>query len=190
VGAEGEFLIEVDVGALVALLTGKTCGYEGLGQHRRTRNMHAAAIEPGSAAALGGEELIEEGVVDDTGYQGSILPGFQAGRTLLETQRDAEVGESVGEVGGAVEWIDVPAIFAFEAVARTFLAIDSVGGECFAEARADQFLGGAIGDGHQIHVALVFGFDALDEKLLETRAGFTRDRGSLRNPPESRGLFC
>jgi hypothetical protein len=101
---------------------------------------------------------------------------------LFESHRHAELGEAVGEVGGAVEGIDVPAELGVEAVAGAFFAEDTVLGKDFAEARADELLAGAIGDGDEVGVALVLGLDALREELGEARAGFAGDESGLRGP--------
>jgi len=91
---------------------------------------------------------------------------------VFETHGDAKLREVVGEVGGAVERVDVPAVFSLHAVASSFFAIDAVIGKCFGEALANQLFGGAVGDGDQVDVAFVLGDYALREKFAQAGACF------------------
>ena len=91
----------------------------------------------------------------------------------------------MGEVGGAVQRIHVPAELPFQPVPRTLFAIDAMFGEDLAESLADQLLGSTIGHGDQIHIALIFGFDTLNEELFQLCPCFARNGRSLRNPIQS-----
>ncbi len=81
----------------------------------------------------------------------------------------------MGEVGGSVQRVHVPAEFALHPLARTLFAVDAVFGEGFAEAAADEFFHSAVGYGHQIHVALVLGLDTLGKELAQSRPRFEGD---------------
>ncbi len=99
--------------------------------------------------------------------------GRGVGWPVFEAQGDAEMREAVGEVGGSVERIDVPAKLAGHALAGSLFTVDAVLGEGFGQARADEFFDGAVGHGDQIDVAFILGFDALGKELAEARARFT-----------------
>ena len=100
---------------------------------------------------------------------------------MFQPHRNAELRESVGEVGGSVQRVHVPAELALHPFARALFAVDSVLGEGLAQAVADEFFHRAVGYGHQVHVALVLGLHALSEVLAQTRARLARNLGGLGN---------
>ena len=55
-------------------------------------------------------------------------------------------------------------------------------GKDLAQALADQLFRCAVGHRHQVHIALVLGFDSLGKELAQTRSGLARDLGSFGNP--------
>jgi len=87
----------------------------------------------------------------------------------------------VGEVGGAVERVHVPAVLGVEAVACAFLTKHAVAGEQLRQSRADQLFCGTVGYRDQIRLTFVLGFNAFGEELTQNRTGFARNlRGSGR----------
>src|SRR6185312_7754343 len=175
VGAQGEFMVEVDVGTRVALAAGKAGGEQRLSEVLRAGGVDAAAIHPGALAFLGGEEFIAGGIVDDSGDEFAVGIGGEAGRAMLQPHGDAEDGEGMGEVRGAVQRIDVPAVLGLEAVARAFFAEDAVAGKASADALDDQLFGGAVGFSDEVNVALVFGNNAALEEAAQQGSGFECD---------------
>ena len=105
------------------------------------RRLFRYAPAPASAR----EHLIASGIDDHAADQ--LAGAFQR-------QRHVEHRKSVREVGGAVERIDVPAIFGRSCVAAAFLGHDGVRGEVALQALDDQPLAGAVGFGHQVVLAL------------------------------------
>ncbi len=109
---------------------------------------------------------------------GVNVPGW----TLFQAHRNAELRKTVGKIGGAVQRVDIPAVFAFQPLARALFAIDAVLGKSLAEPAADELFDRAVGHCHQVHVALVFGLDARGEELAQPRASLAGDGRSLGNP--------
>ena len=83
------------------------------------------------------------------------------------------------KVGRPVERIDVPAELAFHALPRSLFAVDAVLGKDLGEPSANQLLHGAVGNGDEVHIALVLGLDALCKELAQTRARLPRNRRGL-----------
>src|SRR5581483_1782285 len=97
----------------------------------------AAVVEEGALAALGGEQLVIGGIVDEAGDDRVLA---------LERDRDAEMRDAVQEIGGAVERVDDQAMRLVGAfVAAAFLAEKAVAGPRMAELLAQDFLGATIG---------------------------------------------
>ena len=94
---------------------------------------------------------------------------------MFQPQRDVEHGEAVGEIGGAVQRIHVPAVFGGALVAAAFFGHDAVRGKVGAQALDDQLFAGAVGLGHQVEIALELEGDAALEIVGQQRAGFARD---------------
>ncbi len=93
----------------------------------------------------------------------------------------------MGEVGGAVERIDIPAKLPLHAFASSLFAVDAVVGPCLADTRADEFLNGAVGHGDEVDIALVLRFHAGGQKFAQASTSLTRDLLGARNPDEIRG---
>ena len=109
-------MVEVDVRVLVALVAGEAGAEQRFGEACSFGDVHGLSVELGARATLGGEELIARGIVEEAGQQ--LF-------TARQGDRDAEHGIAVGEVGGAVEWIDQPAILGFEVGPGAFFAQDA-----------------------------------------------------------------
>ncbi len=88
------------------------------------------------------------------------------------------------EVGRAVQRIDIPAEFPVEPLARALFAVDSVIREDLAKTLPNELLRRSIGDGYQIHIALVLRLDPLRVELAEHRPSLTRDAGCAGNPDQ------
>jgi hypothetical protein len=65
------------------------------------RHPQPLIVEKGALAALGGEQLVIGGVVDDAGDHGAFA---------LEPDRDRKVRDAVQKIQRAVERIDDPAV--------------------------------------------------------------------------------
>ena len=81
----------------------------------------------------------------------------------------------MGEVGGAVERIDVPAELAVEALAGSLFAVDAVLGKGRAQPAADESFAGAVGFGDQVDVALVLGAHATVVEVAQQGSGLAGD---------------
>ena len=127
---------------------------------------NAAVVQVGAAAALGGEQFLPDGVVDDAGDQ---LAG------ALQAQRDVEHGEAVGEIGGAVQRVDIPAVLGRAFVPAAFFGHDGVRGEVRPQPLHHQFFRGAVGFRHQVELSLEFDGYAPFEVIRQKRAGLARD---------------
>ncbi len=100
----------------------------------------------------------------------------------------------MGEVGGSIQRIDIPAELLLHAFARSLFAVDAVVGPDFADAGSDQFLHRPVGDRHQVDIAFVLGGHAGGQKFAKTRTRFAGDfaqpwesrRTSMEEPPRNR----
>lgn len=92
-------------------------------------------VEQNGASFFGSPSFVRHGVVDDAGYD------FLA---VSEGDGDAEVGDAVEEVDGAVDGIDDPLIVGFLIAADAFFAIEGVVGELAGDALKDEVLGFAV----------------------------------------------
>ena len=163
------------VRAVVALAAGEAGGQQRFSKFGYVGDMNGAAIESRALSALGGEELIAHGIVNDGSYESAVFFRLEVSRTLFKAHGNAELRKPVRKVGGPVERIDIPAELAFHTIASAFFAVDAVLGKDFAEPSADEFFNCAVRDGDQIDVALVFSFDALSKKFAQALSTFTRD---------------
>ena len=66
----------------------------------------------------------------------------------------------MGEVGGAVERVDVPAVLRGQTVAGSLFAVNPVRRERYRETRLDERFAGAVGFCNQVDIALVLCGDA------------------------------
>ena len=71
------------------------------------------------------------------------------------------------EIGGAIEWIDIPAIIAALIVQTLLLAQHIMRGKLLGDALADQHFGRTVCRCHQIGVALVLDLQSLVEILQQ-----------------------
>ena len=147
----------------------------------RCAKLESACRSDRPTPAFGGEQFVSHGIVDDRCRQGAIVFRPLPCRPLLQAHRNAELRKPVGEVGGSVQRVNVPAKLAFEPLARALFAIDSVFRESLAQARTNQFFNRPVRNGYQVYVALIFGFDACDEVLAQARSRLARNLGGLRN---------
>ena len=122
----------------------------------------AAVVQIRAGAAFGGEHLLPDGIVD---HAGDHLAG------VFQPHRDIEHREAVGEVGGAVQRIDKPAVFGGALVAAALFGHDAVRGKVRAQAFDHQFFVGAIGLRHQVEFAFEFEGNAALEVIGQQRAG-------------------
>jgi hypothetical protein len=76
----------------------------------------------------------------------------------------------VGEVCGAIEGVDIPAVVAALVVQSLFFAQHIVPGKLLLDAFTNQRFGSAVGRCDQIGVALVFDLDVLLKIMHQQRA--------------------
>ena len=76
-------------------------GDDGVAEPLACRHPQPLIVEKGALAALGGEQLVIGGVVDDAGDHGAFA---------LEPDRDRKVRDAVQKIQRAVERIDDPAV--------------------------------------------------------------------------------
>jgi len=81
------------------------------------------------------------------------------------------------EVGGAVERIDVPAVFRCSLVRAAFFGDNRVAWEELAQALDDQVFAGAIGFGDQIVGAFQLKTDAAAREFIDAGTGLAGNRG-------------
>src|SRR4029450_7713035 len=123
-------------------------------------------VEEGALAALGGEKLVGDRIVDEP-RDHRAFP--------LEPDRDRKVRNAVEEVQRAVERIDDPAVGLVAAFARAaFLAEKAVARPRMLELLAQDLLGALVGGGDEIRWPLERGLQVLDlaEIALERAARF------------------
>src|SRR5499426_4543947 len=143
-------------------------GDDRVGEPLARRHPQPLIVEEGALAALGGEQLVIDGIVDDAGDDGAFA---------LEPDRDRKVGNSVQKVQRAVERIDDPAVSLIAAFARAaFLAQKTVAGTRMLELVAQDFLGAPVGSGDEIGWPLERRLQMLDlaEIALERAARLAR----------------
>ena len=143
----------------------KRAGDDRVGEPLARRHPQPLVVEEGALAALGGEQLVVGGIVDDAGDDRAFA---------LERDRDREVRDAVQEVHGAVERIDDPAMGLVGAFARAaFLAEEAVAGAGVRELLAQDLLGAPVGGGDEIGRPLERDLQVLDlaEVALERAAG-------------------
>src|SRR5215472_10537280 len=143
-------------------------GDDRVGQPLARRHPQPLIVEEGALAALGGEQLVIDGVVDDAGDDGAFA---------LEPDRDRKVRNSVQKIQRAVERIDDPAVSLVAAFARAaLLAQKTVAGTRMLEFVAQDFLGAEVGGGDEIGRPLERGLQMLDlaEIALERAACLAR----------------
>ncbi len=145
-------------------------------KYRDTRDMQAAGtalrpLQPGSSSLFRGEEFAVNGIVDHARHQLPILIRRQPWRPMFETQRNIEERKAVGEIGGAVERIDIPPVSALQAGAGSLFAIDAVIGKLLTEPADDEFFRCPVGFGHQVYVAFIFRGHAAIEVAAKQFAG-------------------
>jgi hypothetical protein len=91
-------------------------------------------------------------------------------------ERDVINGEAMREIRGAVQRIDVPAVFrGLSRVPAAFFGDDGVSGEMPLQALNHEPLGSAVGFPHQIEFALQLEADVALEVAVQQRAGFAGD---------------
>ena len=146
----------------------KRAGDDRVGKPLAARHSQPLVVEEGALAALGGEELVIGGIVDDPGDDRALA---------LEPDRDRKMGNAVQEVQGAVERIDDPAVGLVAAFAyAALLAEKAVARARALELLAHDLLGPVVGGGREIRRPLDRDLQTLDlaEVALEHAAGFLR----------------
>src|SRR5262249_15244826 len=140
----------------------------------------SVAVESGPFTACGSEKLIVNRIVDDTDDD-LVATG--------EGDGNAEAGVAVCEIGGAVERINVPAVFGVVVFAQAFFGGNSVRWEIFAEALDDGLFAAFVSLRNEVDVAFVFDFGRAREFFAQDFAGFPSGfEGGVKKSVEH-GLF-
>ena len=163
VGTEREIVVVVNVGASLAFVNGKPGAKKAGSKRRNFGNGDFLSVQSGAIAAGSSEEFFVNWVINDAG------DNFVG---VGESDRDAETGIAVREIRGAVEWVNVPAIFGVVITAETLFGGDGVGGEIFGEAIDDGLFTAFVGLRDEIDVTFVFYFRRAGELFAENFSGF------------------
>ena len=101
VRVHGEVAVVAQVGAAFAVVNREAGAQQAGGKRFDFGDVNFVSVERGAFAASRGEEFIGDGIVDYGGDQRALL---------RKSEGNAETRIAVGEIGGAVERIDVPAV--------------------------------------------------------------------------------
>src|SRR5712692_11106134 len=142
VGALGEVAVILQIRARLAVAHGKTGAEETGGDGGVPGDADFLAVERGAFAAGRGEKFIAVRIKDDSGEKRV---------TLREGKGDAEAGIAVGEIGGAVERIHVPAELGGRFLASAFFGGNGVFRKIFDKARDDELFGAFVGLGDKVY---------------------------------------
>ena len=93
----------------------------------------------------------------------------------LQAQRDVEHRESVGEIGGAVERIDIPPEVRRAFVSAAFFGDNAVRRKMGPQTLYHELLTRAVGFGDEIEIALQFERNPAFEVVRQQRAALARD---------------
>ena len=88
----------------------------------------------------------------------------------------------MGEIGGAIQRVNVPAELGPKTLTRAFFTKDSVLRKGLTQPFADQLFAGPVSHRHQVHITLVLSLDALRKEFTQPRPGLAGNRRRLRNP--------
>lgn len=163
VGTEREIVVVVNVGTGLAFVNGEAGAKKACRERRNFGNGDLLSVQSGTFAASGSEKFFVNWVVDDTSDD------FVAVR---ECDRDAEARIAMSEICGAVERIDVPAIFGVVITAEALFGGDGVGGEIFGEAIDDGLFAAFVGLRDEVDVTFVFYFWRAGVLFAENFPGF------------------
>ena len=171
VRALGEVAVVLEIWAGFAVAHGEAGTEKAGGNGGVFGDVHFLAVESGAFATGGAEEFVIEGIEN---YRS------EKRAPLGERNGNAETGITVGEIGGAVERINVPAEFgsgrAF--VTSSLFGGDGVVGKIFCEPLDDSFFGTFVGLGDEIDfVAFVVEVERARQFFDEDFAGFLGDFG-------------
>ena len=180
VRCHGHLVIEMNVDVLVALAAGEAGGSQAVLQPFDGGDANPPVVQVRSRAAFGGEHLLPDGIVN---HPGDDLAG------LFQPERHVEHREAVGEIGGAVQRVDKPAVFRGALVTAALFGHDAVRGKVGAQALDDQLFAGAIGLGHQVEIALQLEGDAALEIVGQQGARLARDLHCCLQVRHALGLF-
>ena len=144
-------------------VVGEPRGHQALVQRGRLRHGQALAVPAGAPPAPGHEAFVEVGIVHHPEPRLAIH---------LEGDGDAEDGDAVGVVGGAVQRIDDPAAAGRPTQGPALLGENGVPGKSCLNRLDDQRLGAAIHLGDQVGRAPLEGdLAALSQLGAEERPG-------------------
>ena len=167
VRAQRDLVIEVNVRILVAFVAGKPSCNQRFLKARRGRDVDGFSVQARAAAFLRGKQFVAGRIVNHARYALTFV---------FDRQRHAEHRVAVREIGGAIERVDVPLVVTAGFNARSLFAHNIVRRELTANAREDQGLRFAVGDGDEIGIPFVFDLHVTAEMDHQKRAGFAGDR--------------
>src|SRR5208337_4114515 len=157
--------IKLDVQIVIRCEGWETRGHQAFRQVPIVRNAKALAIQKSPGPALGRKEFVASGVIHHPDHYFT---------TEGQTQRNAEDGKTVGEIGCPIERIDVPAVIRSRLLASTFFRHYGVVREVASQPFHDQSFRFPIRLRHQVRAPLVCNLERLPEMLEEQAARLTR----------------
>src|ERR1700680_1474521 len=120
------------------LTAGKSGCHERVIEAVHCGDVDSAIVQVSARFALAGEHLVSHWVKNYARDEFALV---------LERHSDVEHREAMGEVGCAIERIDVPAVVGCARVAAAFLGNDGVRREMGTQPIDNELLGGAVGFG-------------------------------------------
>jgi hypothetical protein len=163
VGTEREIVVVVNVGAGLAFVNGKPGAKQARSKRGDFGNGDFLSVQSGTFAAGSSEEFFVNWVINDAGDD--LV-------AVRERDGNAEAGIAVGEIGGSVERVDVPAIFGVVITAETLFGGDGVRGKMFREAIDDSLFTAFVGLRDEVDVTFVFYFRRARVLFAENFPGF------------------
>jgi len=140
-----ELIKEVDVHVLVASARGKAGGHQRVLHPVHLGYLNSRAVQERPGAPLGREDLLAGRIGDHARDQFT---------RLLQSKRHIISRKPVGEVGGSIQGIHVPAKFWRAVVSPALFGNDRMRRKVRAEPIHNQFLAGTVGGGDQVMFAL------------------------------------
>lgn len=147
---------------------GETDGEGGFGQVGPGGDAEGFSVEEGSGTEVSGEEFVAHGIVDDTDLGGAVLATGDG---------DAEMGDAVAEVDGAVDGVDDPFGADASGAVATFFPEDVVVGMGGEEPGLDEGLDFDVDLEFDVVSEGLFHHELGAEGLAEVSAGLTGGLG-------------
>lgn len=152
--------LRTDVGIFL-VIDRQGCAQKAVGE-RTVADVDGGSVPVGALAALGMEELVIPGQIDD-----SHLHLVQ----MLQAYADTAVVHPAAEICRSVDGVDDPGVLVAGVPLVLFLTEETATRQCFGQTLAEKFLDGYIGRGDDVCVTiLLFNLEVL---LLHLLCGFS-----------------